>query len=62
MGKAAGSDLLNDKMTFPAIIGLNESKKYAKTLVEQAMASLSDFDQNAQPLRSIAEYIINRNR
>jgi len=62
MGKAAGPDLLNDKMTFPSIIGLEESKKYAKELVDQALASMSQFDQKALPLRSIADYIINRNR
>ena len=60
MGKAAGSDILNDKMTFPAIIGLDESKKYAKKLVEEAVEALAGFDEYARPLRSIAKYIIKR--
>jgi geranylgeranyl diphosphate synthase, type II len=60
MGKAAGSDFLNDKMTFPAILGLDASKKYAKRLVDAAMESISDFDEQAEPLRAIARYIINR--
>lgn len=62
MGKAAGSDITNDKMTFPAIIGLDESKSYAKTLVKNAIDAISDFDDHADPLRAIAEYIINRDR
>lgn len=60
MGKSAGSDAENDKMTFPAIIGLDESKKYAKQLVENAVEVISDFDETAAPLRAIANYIINR--
>ena len=60
MGKAAGSDSLNDKMTFPAIIGLDQSKTYAKDLVEEAKDSLSLFGTRAAPLLSIADYIINR--
>ncbi|MFH2093935.1 MAG: polyprenyl synthetase family protein [Pseudomonadota bacterium] len=62
MGKAAGSDQLNDKMTFPSIIGLEQSKKYAKELVSDAIDCLSQFDKAAEPLRAIAEYIINRDR
>ncbi len=60
MGKAAGSDILNDKMTFPAIMGLDESKKYAKKLVAEAIETIAVFDESAKPLRSIASYIINR--
>lgn len=62
MGKAAGSDLINDKMTFPAIIGLDQSKQYAKRLIDDALDSLSSFGRDAQPLRAIAEYIIHRKR
>ena len=61
MGKAAGSDALNDKMTFPGIIGLDESKKYAKNLIDDAIETISQFDETAIPLRAIAGYIINRN-
>jgi geranylgeranyl diphosphate synthase type II len=60
MGKAAGSDILNDKMTFPAIMGLDESKRYAKKLVAEAIEAIAGFDESARPLRSIASYIINR--
>ena len=60
MGKATGSDSLNDKMTFPAIIGLEKSKKYAKSLIDDAIQAISQFDEKAIPLRAIANYIINR--
>ena len=60
MGKAAGSDALNDKMTVPAIIGLDESKKYARRLIDDAIQAISQFDKKSDPLRAIAGYIINR--
>jgi len=60
MGKATGSDTLNDKMTFPAIIGLDASKKYAKELIESALEAIVEFNERAVPLRAIADYIINR--
>ncbi len=60
MGKAAGSDIINDKMTFPGIIGLDASKKYAKKLISEAKYAIAQFDESAAPLRAIAGYIINR--
>ena len=63
MGKASGSDAMNDKMTFPTVIGVADSKKYAKELIEQALDMLEDFDAAAaDPLRAIAAYIVNRDR
>ncbi len=60
MGKSAGSDSLNKKITFPLIIGMDESKKFAKKLMNEAIETLSKFDEKATPLREIAAYIINR--
>jgi len=67
MGKAVGSDALHDKLTFPAILGLEESKIFSKQLVADALAALdsykkTEFKKNSEPLRAIADYIINRNR
>ncbi len=60
MGKAAGSDTLNEKMTFPAIIGIEESKKFTKNLIDKAIEAIWEFDEKATPLREIANYIITR--
>lgn len=62
MGKAAGSDILKDKLTFPAVMGLDQSKAYAKKLTDQAKDALDLFDGNADPLRAIAGYVSNRDR
>ncbi|MFA5902427.1 MAG: polyprenyl synthetase family protein [Desulfobacula sp.] len=60
MGKSTGSDRLNEKITFPLIIGMEASKKFAKNLIDEAIELLSQFDEKATPLRAIATYIINR--
>lgn len=60
MGKQAGSDEANKKLTFPQVIGLKASKEYAKKLVSDALKSLESFEEKALPLEKIAQYIIER--
>lgn len=60
LGKAVGSDRVHDKMTFPAVIGLDQSRKFANHLVADAKDCLSRFGAAAGPLIQIADYIINR--
>lgn len=62
MGKAKGSDEELGKATFPSIIGIEESRKYAAELVSSAIEALAEFDAKADPLRAIARYIIERKR
>jgi geranylgeranyl diphosphate synthase type II len=62
MGKAAGTDLNRNKNTYPALIGIEESRAFAAKLVNNALRALNEFDRNAGPLRAIAEYIIERNK
>jgi farnesyl diphosphate synthase len=60
LGKLQGSDIANDKVTYPSLLGLRGAKQMAKELVEDAMTSLADFDQKAEPLRWMANYIVTR--
>jgi geranylgeranyl diphosphate synthase type II len=62
LGKAVGSDAERQKNTYPALMGLENSRKFADTLIDSALQALSIFDNNADPLREIAQYIIDRNR
>ena len=62
MGKATGTDKDRKKNSFPALLGLEESKVYAKDLVENALRALNGFDNKADPLRAIAQYIIDRKK
>ena len=62
MGKAVGTDKLRQKSTYPSLLGLEESKTFARKLVDNALQSLESFDQKAEPLRAIARYIIDRKK
>ena len=62
MGKNVGSDKEKHKVTYPAIIGLEESKKMQKNLIESAIFSIDQLDSKADPLREIAKYVIKRRR
>ncbi len=62
MGKAAGSDALNDKMTFPALLGLEGSKRYAQEKIASAIDALETFGKKALPLEAIARYVLNRKK
>ncbi len=60
LGKKTGSDLERGKKTYPAHFGVQESEKHARELMEGAVDSLGRFDHRADPLRSIAQYIVER--
>ncbi|MCI0415918.1 polyprenyl synthetase family protein [bacterium] len=59
LGKTAGKDQHAGKATYPAILGLQESRKLAADLMQAAAAAVANFDRN-QYLISFAEYILNR--
>ena len=60
IGKDVGSDLDKCKATYPALFGIDQSKKKAEDLVAGAIASLGDFDERADPLREIARFFVER--
>ncbi len=62
VGKTLRKDLVQNKNTYPAMIGLDESKALEKSLIDRAIEALNDFDESADPLRMIAKYIVERKR
>lgn len=60
LGKTAGSDEKKKKMTYPKLYGIEESKKKAKGLIDDAVGSLTAFDEKADPLRAIAQLMLER--
>ncbi len=62
MGKNVGSDQLHLKSTYPLVLGMDPSKKFAKKLVNNALKALENFDTKAHSLRAIANYIIDRKK
>jgi geranylgeranyl diphosphate synthase, type II len=62
MGKNAGSDQIHLKSTYPLVLGMDPSKKFAKKLVSDALKALESFDNKAHSLRAIANYIVDRKK
>ena len=60
LGKDIGSDIENEKATYPAFFGMEKSKAKAEELVDQAIVCLENFDERANPLREIARFFIQR--
>ncbi len=60
LGKTAGKDAENDKPTYVTLLGISEAKRMSAELHAQAIASLSAFGADAQRLRELADFIINR--
>jgi geranylgeranyl diphosphate synthase type II len=60
LGKKTGSDLSRGKATYPVLLGLEESKRRAKELVELAVKAIESFGPEAEPLREIAWFILSR--
>ncbi len=60
LGKTQGKDQDNNKPTYPALLGLSGAKEKAQELHQQAIESLSSFGSEADLLRDLSLYIIQR--
>ncbi|XP_012077802.1 geranylgeranyl pyrophosphate synthase, chloroplastic-like [Jatropha curcas] len=61
LGKTAGKDLVSDKATYPKLLGIDEARKLAAKLVDEANQELAYFDSaRAAPLYHFANYIASR--
>lgn len=62
IGKPVGSDEKNHKSTYVTLGSLESAKKLAKEAVDRAKEALNEFDDNADFLRSLVDYLITRNK
>src|SRR5579859_5999906 len=60
LGKTAGKDLASDKATWPAVFGLEQSLKDAERLIAEAFAALEPFGSNADGLKAVAHFLVER--
>ncbi len=60
LGKTQGKDRARSKPTYPALLGLEAAREKARRLREEALDSLVGLDEQADPLRWLAEYIVSR--
>jgi geranylgeranyl diphosphate synthase type II len=59
-GKRVRKDNAHRKLTYPMIVGLEKSKRFADRLIREAQEALNDFGAEADPLRAIARFIVER--
>jgi len=61
LGKTAGKDAKQKKITFPAVYGIERSREMAEEQRLEAHLALQIFDDRAERLRQLADYIVRRN-
>jgi farnesyl diphosphate synthase len=61
-GKAVGKDADRGKATFVSLLGPERARQQAEMLVDQAIGHLAGFGAEATLLRSIARYVVERDR
>ena len=61
-GKRLGKDAERGKLTFPGLLGIDESLRRARRLVAEACDLLAPLGTPAAPLVSLARYVVERDR
>ncbi len=60
LGKPAGSDTKNEKLTYPSLYGLEESKRLAEITLEEALEALKETGLNPTRLTQLANFVLKR--
>lgn len=57
--ETTGKDMMRDKATYPKLVGMDESKRYARELLAKAKQELAHFDPvRAIPLHHLVEFMV----
>jgi len=60
LGKTAGKDQATEKATWPAVYGVEQSRRDATRLIEEAFAALAPYGSRADGLKALARYLVER--
>jgi geranylgeranyl diphosphate synthase type II len=60
LGKTAGKDQATEKATWPAVYGIEQSRRDAGQLIEEAFVALEPYGSRAEGLKSVARYLVER--
>jgi geranylgeranyl diphosphate synthase type II len=60
LGKTAGSDERKQKVTYPALHGIEASRREARRLIERTKSRLSVFGARSAPLCALADFVVER--
>ncbi len=62
VGKRVGKDARQGKLTFPALLGVEESTRRAGELIDRAAEAVAPFGENSVNLVALARFVLERNR
>jgi geranylgeranyl diphosphate synthase, type II len=62
LGKTAGKDTAAEKVTYPALFGIDESIKKADQLTQAAFGALESFGSRADTLKELARFLVERKK
>ncbi|MBI4247665.1 MAG: polyprenyl synthetase family protein [Candidatus Rokubacteria bacterium] len=60
LGKTAGSDERKQKATYPALHGLEASRRRARVLIDDAQLALEPLGAAARPIKALADFVFER--
>lgn len=60
LGKTAGKDLASEKATYPALFGIDESRRKAAALLQSASNAVDNFGSRGESLKGLAQFLIER--
>jgi geranylgeranyl diphosphate synthase type II len=60
LGKTAGKDQATEKATWPAVYGIDQSRRDAAQLIDEAFAALEPYGSRADGLKAVARYLVER--
>jgi geranylgeranyl pyrophosphate synthase len=62
VGKRVGKDLQQGKVTYPTLLGIEQSQRRAKELITEACEALAPLGAQTGGLEAVARYVLERNR
>jgi geranylgeranyl diphosphate synthase type II len=62
LGKTAGKDAAQSKLTYPSLVGMDESRLLLRRVTEEAVAAIEPFGPRADLLRHLALEMLNRKK
>jgi geranylgeranyl diphosphate synthase, type II len=60
LGKTAGKDQATEKVTWPAVFGIEQSQRHAEALIDEAFEALAPYGDRAESLKAVARYLVER--
>ena len=60
LGKTAGKDAADNKPTYVSLLGTSRARKLAQELRADALAALADYGNEAEWLRQLANFVVER--